>query len=113
MPIRIPHHHVTVQRDGKNVSPPIGQAFDFTTDEVVELMDMHPNALRRPITEGAAARPAASRKAAAAEVTSDEPVDDLDEPADGDPTPAARAAAARKAPAKRPAAVAEEEDDAL
>lgn len=133
MPIRIPHHHVTIHRDGKNISPKMGQPFDFTQEEIDDLTAGHENALRRPINEGRPNAETAPRRqpavpgaglnrptpVPAAEVTSDndELVDD-----DGDPAtpPVARRAATAKTPARiapaktpSPAPADAEDDDAL
>jgi len=46
MPKRIPLSTIVVHRDGKRVEPPIGQAFDFTADEVEEI-----NALEKTLAD--------------------------------------------------------------
>lgn len=44
---RIPVQTVIVHRDGKRVSPPIGQPFDFTADEIKSLTERNPDAIRK------------------------------------------------------------------
>lgn len=51
MPILIPLQTITVGRDGKNVVPPIGQAFDFTDEEAKQIKAMNPKAVREPVNE--------------------------------------------------------------
>ena len=54
MVVKIPHHTVTVHRDGKNVRPPVGVPFDFHPEEVKEIKAASFHALRDPINEGTA-----------------------------------------------------------
>lgn len=113
MPVLIPHHSVVIHRDGKNVRPPIGVPFDFTTIEAKDLLAAHSTCLRRPIRE---APPVVELP----EVTSEELAteEDEDDPAPVALTPAQRKAADRRATARaiaadKAAAAAEEDDDAL
>lgn len=54
MPKRIPTCTVIVQREGKNFKPAIGKPFDFTADEIEEINNVMPSALRKPVNEEAA-----------------------------------------------------------
>ena len=47
MPIRIPTHTIVVTREGKRVSPKIGEPFEFTADEVKEISAVSKDALRK------------------------------------------------------------------
>lgn len=96
MPSRVPVHQVVVHRDGKNIYVPIGKPFDFTQEEIEQVLAHDPNGLRRAINES---RP---------EVTSEEdlggdPNEIIDD--DGDPntppTTRRQAAAKRRAVAKQ------------
>lgn len=89
MPVRIPHHTVVIHRDGKNIRPPIGKPFNFTSDEIEEITGLHPRALRRPVHEHVAAP--------VEEVTSETEEGNGSE-ADDNPAPVR--AATRKAPRK-------------
>lgn len=44
---RIPVQTVIVVRDGKRVSPPIGKPFDFTKEELSNINDRNPDAIRK------------------------------------------------------------------
>lgn len=54
MPLKVPHHSVTVQRNGVNVTPPRGTPFDFSADEIKQVQASHPYALRDPKNENVA-----------------------------------------------------------
>lgn len=45
MPMRAPKQSVRVIRDGKSVEPPIGEPFEFTDDEVADIMAANPDAI--------------------------------------------------------------------
>lgn len=57
MPKRIPVETVVVVRDGKRVSPPIGQPFNFTTEEIEQIVGtasksgVRPQALKKLTVE--------------------------------------------------------------
>lgn len=51
MPTKIARHTVTVHRDGKSVRAPIGKPFDFTDEEVKQVDEANPRALRVPHNE--------------------------------------------------------------
>lgn len=51
---KVPHHSVTVHRDGKNFTPPVGVPFDFTAEEIAEVEAHSEVALRDPVNEGVA-----------------------------------------------------------
>jgi len=53
MPKLVPTVAVTVVRDGKRVTPPIGKAFDFNADEVKAVTAQMPSAFRKPVNESA------------------------------------------------------------
>jgi len=55
MPKRIVKQPVTVYRQGKAVSPKIGDLFEFTDKEVAEISSMTPKALVMPKGEAAPA----------------------------------------------------------
>lgn len=42
---RVPLQSITVMRDKKTFNPPIGEPFDFTDEEVEQVMAMNPDAL--------------------------------------------------------------------
>lgn len=48
---RVVTQSVTVVRDGKRVSPKIGEAFEFTEEEIKYLDSVSPRASRRPTNE--------------------------------------------------------------
>lgn len=50
MPKRIVNEPVIVHRDGKQVSPEVGKAFDFTDAEVKEIKSLNEKALGHIIT---------------------------------------------------------------
>jgi hypothetical protein len=58
MPKKIPLHAVVVVRNGKQVTATPGVLFDFTAEEVAELADIAPDALRDPVNEAPAEAPA-------------------------------------------------------
>lgn len=49
---RIVLQTVTVHRDGKLHTPPIGQPFDFTAAELKDLKEVNPDAVRELTKEG-------------------------------------------------------------
>lgn len=51
MPIRIPKQTIRLVRDGENVTPDIGEPFDFTADELADINAVNPDAIRKPIDE--------------------------------------------------------------
>lgn len=51
MPKRVPLNTIVVHRNGKNVVPPIGKPFDFTQQELDDIMAVMPNAVRKIINE--------------------------------------------------------------
>ena len=53
MPKRVPVKSVVVVRDGKQVRPEMGKAFDFTTEELDDINRLSPNSIRKVITEDA------------------------------------------------------------
>lgn len=42
---RVPLQSITLIRDKKVLNPPIGEAFDFTDDEVAQIEKMNPDAI--------------------------------------------------------------------
>jgi hypothetical protein len=48
---KVPDHEVVVFRDGKQHSVKPGKAFDFTGEEVVQILQARPDSLRDPINE--------------------------------------------------------------
>ncbi len=42
---RVPLQSITLIRDKKVLMPPIGEAFDFTDDEVAQIEKMNPDAI--------------------------------------------------------------------
>lgn len=101
MPMMVTKTQVGVHRDGKTVRPKIGEAFDFTDEEVAHFGSEH---LRRPRNE-----------VVMPEVTSAEAVSsDDDEDESQTASRAARAAkTARKGRAVRASAAADDDDDSL
>jgi len=66
MPKKIPLHAVVVVRNGKQVTATPGVLFDFTEEEVAELADIAPEALRDPVNEAPAeaeAKPKTTKQA--------------------------------------------------
>jgi hypothetical protein len=53
MPKLVTQATVTVIRDGKRVTPPIGKSFNYTTDEADYIRKQHPLGLRKPVNEDA------------------------------------------------------------
>ena len=45
MPMRAPKQSVRVLRDGKTIEPPIGEPFEFTDEEVADIMAANPEAI--------------------------------------------------------------------
>lgn len=43
--VLVPVQTVVVHRDGKSVTPPIGQPFEFTADEAAQIKAMNPGAV--------------------------------------------------------------------
>lgn len=62
MPKRIPMQTVIVQRDGKQVAPPIGKAFEFTREELDQIKAVAPDAIRHPVNEEEAEAPESQDK---------------------------------------------------
>lgn len=96
MPKRIPVETVTVLRDGKRVTPKIGQPFEFTTKEVTEIVGtadapgLRPQALRRVSVEQAedleveeARRGPSAQGEPGAEPGDKKPVNEVGKPAAG------------------------------
>lgn len=52
MPSRIPTQKIIVQRGGKNVSPPIGEKFEFTAEELEDINKVNPDAVRKVVVDG-------------------------------------------------------------
>lgn len=48
--MRVPLQSIVVVRDGKQMSPPIGVPFEFTKDEIDQVMAMNPDALTTKAT---------------------------------------------------------------
>lgn len=51
MPKRVPVQTIILHRDGKQFSPEIGKAFDFTADELADIVSVNPEAVRKPVIE--------------------------------------------------------------
>lgn len=70
MPKRIVLETVRVIRDKKTVTPPIGQVFDFTAEEISQIKAVRPQAIRTVVIEdpelAAAAKVSAENAAASA-----------------------------------------------
>lgn len=47
---RVPKQTVVVVRDGKSVTPPIGEPFEFTDEEVSQIESMNPDAISAEAT---------------------------------------------------------------
>lgn len=80
MPIRIPVNTIIVQREGKQFAVPLNKPFDFTKEELADIKNLRPNAVRLPVQETApivskeaeaAAEKAAADKAAADKAEAD------------------------------------------
>ena len=70
MPKRIVLETIRVIRDKKTVTPPIGQVFDFTAEEIAQIKAVRPQAFRTVVIEdpelAAAAKVSAETAAASA-----------------------------------------------
>lgn len=73
MPKRIVNSPVMVQRDGKLEYPMVGQAFDFTSDEIAEINRFQPKALGLIIVADDAPVVAAQAKVEAPVVADEKP----------------------------------------
>lgn len=51
MTIRVPLETIFVSRDGKQFAPKIGEAFDFTEEEMADINRVNPEAVRNPVSE--------------------------------------------------------------
>lgn len=51
MPKRVPVQTIILHREGKQFSPEIGKAFDFTADELADIVSVNPEAVRKPVIE--------------------------------------------------------------
>jgi hypothetical protein len=51
MPKRVPLQTIVVHREGKRVVPALGEAFDFTAEEVEDINRVNPDAFRKVIIE--------------------------------------------------------------
>lgn len=47
MPKRVPVQTIIVNREGKNIRPPIGKPFDFTPEELDDIMRVNPAAVTK------------------------------------------------------------------
>jgi len=67
MATRVPLQAVVVLRDGKFVTTPLNEPFEFTDGELEDIAKLNPNAVREPLNEAPAvvAAPAAPEKAPA------------------------------------------------
>ena len=54
MVVKVPHHTVTVHRDGQNIRPPVGKPFDFHPEDVKAIREASFHALRDPVNESTA-----------------------------------------------------------
>lgn len=68
MPIRIPVFAVQVVRDGKLIRPEIGKEFDFTAEELKDIKNLLPSAVRTRDEEP----PLASKEAATGQLVVDQ-----------------------------------------
>lgn len=66
MKVLIPVQGVVVHRNGKSISPPLNEPFEFTDGEADDIGKMNPNAVRAPINEGGDEAPAKAPAPAAA-----------------------------------------------
>lgn len=53
MPKRVAVGAIIVQRDGKRMQVPRGQAFDFTAEELADINRLNPGAVRKVVNEDA------------------------------------------------------------
>jgi hypothetical protein len=75
MPKRIPVQSIVLHREGKQVIPKVGEPFMFTEDELADIKQANPKAIRHVVNEDAMP------------VDGDVPIDMVDdEPVKGDPT---------------------------
>lgn len=51
MPKRVAVGTIIVQRDGKRMQVPRGQAFDFTAEELADINRLNPGAIRKVVNE--------------------------------------------------------------
>ena len=51
MPKRVPVQTIILHREGKQFSPEIGQFFDFTAEELADIVAVNPEAVRKPVIE--------------------------------------------------------------
>lgn len=51
MAIRVPVETIMVVRDGKQISPKIGEPFNFTAEELADIKRINPDAIRFPVSE--------------------------------------------------------------
>ena len=61
MPKKIPLISVTVHRNGKPIEPTIGKPFEFTDEEIDEVLQAVPGSMRDPVNEEAPSAPANSK----------------------------------------------------
>lgn len=76
MPNRIAVNTIFVVRDKKRVKIVPGQSFDFTSEELEDIKQANPEAIRLPISETAASAPQASQQSGKAGKSADK-ADDL------------------------------------
>lgn len=50
MPLRTPKQTIVVVRDKKSVTPPLGEPFEFTDEEVKQIEAMNPDAISAEAT---------------------------------------------------------------
>ena len=67
MPKRVPVNSVFVVRDGKQVSPTIGEPFNFTDEELTDIERLMPEAISTDATVDLSASDKPAKKAAATE----------------------------------------------
>ncbi len=60
--ILVPIQGIRVSRNGKTVTAPIGEAFEFTQEEAKEVLALNPAAVRQPKNEVEVDAPAAGKK---------------------------------------------------
>lgn len=51
MPKRVPVQTIVVHREGKRITPKIGEAFDFTAEELADLNRVNPDCIRKVVIE--------------------------------------------------------------